>query len=226
MRSAKGTVSMKPAGGGVSKLQPNGRTLHVSQGRGYGFVLTGADSAANAAYIVVRDSSAPSAYSFVISANGKPAALSESDGLILVSDADTGELVNFLSAPWAVDANGDQLKTYYTIKGSTVTQHVDHAGAVYPVIADPRLRCDALFCTMEYTKAETKRMATEMTFTVAAVTAACTLLGGPVAGVMCGLSGAAVVSFANTARNNGKCVGLRKFNYASVAFLVQVKCYA
>jgi hypothetical protein len=44
-----------------------------------------------------------------------------------------------VAKPWAKDANGLQIKTYFTTDGQTLTQHILHnvAGVVYPVTADP-----------------------------------------------------------------------------------------
>ena len=42
-----------------------------------------------------------------------------------------------LASPWAHDAKGKTIKTWYEIKGHTLTQVVKHAGAAYPVTADP-----------------------------------------------------------------------------------------
>lgn len=44
-----------------------------------------------------------------------------------------------LDAPWAVDANGERLRTWYSISGSELIQHVDTDGAEFPIAADPRL---------------------------------------------------------------------------------------
>ena len=45
--------------------------------------------------------------------------------------------VGSIAAPWAVDANGKSLPTFYTYRNGVLTQHVDLAGAAYPVVADP-----------------------------------------------------------------------------------------
>ncbi|WP_282847829.1 DUF4258 domain-containing protein [Microbacterium oxydans] len=39
--------------------------------------------------------------------------------------------------PWAKDASGASVPTFYGITGSTLTQVVQHQGAAYPVVADP-----------------------------------------------------------------------------------------
>jgi len=42
-----------------------------------------------------------------------------------------------IAAPWAVDAKGKNLPTSYSYHNGVLTQHVDLAGAAYPVVADP-----------------------------------------------------------------------------------------
>jgi hypothetical protein len=49
-------------------------------------------------------------------------------------------MVAVIEAPWAVDAKGARLPTSYTIQGEHLTQHVDTAGATFPVIADPSIK--------------------------------------------------------------------------------------
>lgn len=69
------------------------------------------------------------------------------DGLRLVQFDDggvvgydeNGALAVTVAIPWALDANGVSVDTWYTVDGSTLTQHVAHrvAGVAYPVVADP-----------------------------------------------------------------------------------------
>lgn len=227
MSVPSGTVALSPSDVGSGELVADGDALHYTADD-YSVLLTGEGSAANAGYIVINNAAAPTSYSFDMTANGAPAVLVETDGLVRIEDRATGEVVNTLSRPWAVDAEGSSITTWYSVEGSVLTQHVDHQGATYPVVADPRLMCDALFCTFEYTRAETKSMASTSTFPSALLTAACTALGTPLAGVLCGLSGAYVISKANEIRNSGKCVGLRRFHYTTAVppLIVAVNCYA
>lgn len=45
--------------------------------------------------------------------------------------------VGRIAAPWAVDAEGKELPTSYSLDGETITQHVETREATYPVVADP-----------------------------------------------------------------------------------------
>ncbi len=48
------------------------------------------------------------------------------------------EILAVVDAPWARDARGRALPTYYTIVGSTLSQHIDLDGqTAFPVMADP-----------------------------------------------------------------------------------------
>ncbi len=42
-----------------------------------------------------------------------------------------------ITAPWAIDADGQTLATEYEVDGNTITQVVDTRGAAFPVVADP-----------------------------------------------------------------------------------------
>ena len=62
-----------------------------------------------------------------------------SNGIFFLDEAN--QLVGGISAPWEVDAEGNNVPTHYTIDGNTVIQHVAHKDAnfSYPVVADPWL---------------------------------------------------------------------------------------
>jgi hypothetical protein len=45
--------------------------------------------------------------------------------------------LGMIGAPWAVDAAGTSLPTSFEVRGSTLVQHVDTGGALFPVTADP-----------------------------------------------------------------------------------------
>lgn len=58
------------------------------------------------------------------------------DGAVLLT---SGHHVARIDSPWAKDANGRSLETWYTVHGRSLTQHVDTHGASFPIAADPRL---------------------------------------------------------------------------------------
>ncbi|WP_141732737.1 hypothetical protein [Oligoflexus tunisiensis] len=69
------------------------------------------------------------------------AAVDEEGGIQFRMIVDGMELVldHRLEKPWAVDAKGRQLETWYVLEGSTLVQHVDFSEAEFPIVLDPRL---------------------------------------------------------------------------------------
>lgn len=87
---------------------------------------------------VIDNSNAPTTYDYKVTVpNGGRIELIEDGGAIVVDG--NGELLSAVSAPWAKDANGAAVTTYFETDGQTLTQHVQHnvPGVVYPVTADP-----------------------------------------------------------------------------------------
>lgn len=69
------------------------------------------------------------------------------DGSIEVAD-NSGDVIMAIDLPYAFDAEGKELNTYYVLKGNTVTQVVKHKGVdnvSYPIIADPSVKFGSWF---------------------------------------------------------------------------------
>ncbi|WP_133962536.1 hypothetical protein [Rathayibacter sp. PhB151] len=213
----QGSLSLAPVTESTGEEVQPGVLLY--EGEHADYVLTSSEkTAAAAGYVVVKGAAAPEEYRFAVTAAGADAHLElTSSGGITVSDS-LGNVVNTIAEPWAVDADGAPVDTWYEIDGAVVVQHVQHAGATYPVVADPSLECDAAFCTLLYSRAETQRIASESSFPVAVATAACGTVGWA-----CGLGLAAALDTANRANNAGKCFGIRHFHYVAVAFFPVVE---
>jgi len=225
--SRNGTVSVTPVTQSLPEHVQSGNWLVYHAGHSFDYALTTTDTgAANAGYAVLKDASAPESFRFRVSVDGHPAHLVQADdGSVLVQN-DGGTTVNVIGAAWAQDAAGKDLVSSYSVSGDVLTQHVAHRNATYPVVADPALECDWLFCTVMYSKSETKTLASSVSAAASLLTAACSALGGPIAGVACGVSSAYAIDYANTALNNGKCVGVRALIYDPLptTHLVQEKC--
>jgi hypothetical protein len=218
-------VSLKPATDAAGVPAAGGAAV-VYPEAGYQYAVTGEGARADAGYVVIGGSSAPSAFPFAVDAAGTAAQLElTADGSVLVKNP-AGEIVNVLGAAWAIDAMGVSVPTWYSIDGGVVIQHVDHSRAAYPVVADPRLLCDGVFCTVMYNKSETQQIATVSGTTGVLITAGCTALGGPIAGLVCGFSAAYAGQQAQTALNQGKCLGMRALIYLpqSTTHLVIERC--
>lgn len=62
----------------------------------------------------------------------------QSDGSAVLYDH-SNNAISIIEKPWAKDATGKEVKTWFSTDGLTLTQHVEHnvPGIVYPVVADP-----------------------------------------------------------------------------------------
>jgi hypothetical protein len=93
---------------------------------------------------------APQTYSFDLGlAEGMKAEPGLDGGIVVTTPITSDDTFNpitvgvpayEIAAPWAKDANGVDVQTWYTLEGSTVTQHInprpDH---VYPIVMDPTI---------------------------------------------------------------------------------------
>jgi hypothetical protein len=64
-----------------------------------------------------------------------------------------------IETPWAKDAVGKTLPTHYSLSGDQLTQHIDTAGATFPVVADPHYTWGWVTGTVYFNKSETKKFA-------------------------------------------------------------------
>ena len=95
--------------------------------------------------INIENNSAPKEYSFEYDLNEGERLVSSKE--LLGDDYDTGEvfvvdaknnILNIIDAPWAEDANGNNIETYYKIDGQTLTQVIEfNEDTAFLVVADP-----------------------------------------------------------------------------------------
>ncbi|PCE13953.1 hypothetical protein AUC47_04705 [Microbacterium sp. SZ1] len=85
---------------------------------------------------VIEESGAPERYEYDLTLPEGATAVLNEDGSVTVETGD-GLVLAYVAAPWAVDSTGATVPTYYDVRGDTLTQTVRHAGASYPVVADP-----------------------------------------------------------------------------------------
>jgi hypothetical protein len=88
---------------------------------------------------LIENEDAPTEFSYGVDVpTGGSILIGEARGMAVVVDSD-GSPIAVVKAPWAKDARGKSVPTYFSTDGSTLTQHVDHSeGSVhYPVVADP-----------------------------------------------------------------------------------------
>lgn len=124
-------------------LTASGTALYADEQRNVDYAVQGVNtdgqksiSSAVRTLILINSAKSPTSYQFPIDlpAGSKP--VLRDDGSVSVVNSKGGVLGTF-APPWAVDAAGKTIETRFTVTGRTLTQHVQHAGATYPVIADP-----------------------------------------------------------------------------------------
>lgn len=149
--------------------------------------------------VILRGRDAPTDISYVVSGPNthlSPDAL----GGIVVSKAD-GKRVGYINAPWAADAHGKSLQTSYKVSGNVVTQYVNTAGAVFPIIADPHYTWGWVSGTVYFNRQETR----DLSFGLGGLAAAGVLLPPPFDAVVSSLNGILAAEVA-IAENHGWCV--------------------
>jgi hypothetical protein len=171
------------------------------------------------ALLVIDGPDAPQRFAFPVEVGGAPAALVvQPDGTVNVHPDETGSAPMAVVAPaWAVDAVGARVPTHFEVEDNHLVQVVDHAGAAYPVVADPKVSF-GWSIYLKYSKKEVRRFASKggvigAGFLVGAV---CGAMPGSVSKAVCGASvavaTAALLNTFNKADREGKCVEL-KFSY-------------
>jgi len=134
------------------------------------------------AAVVLQDETAPRDYDFVIDVPaGMSLRLNDGGGIDIVG-SDGGPTFGSVDAPWAKDATGRNLPTRYTLNGEHVVQHVETAGAAFPVVADPNVKynCGLTSCNGTFSRFYTKEV---LKPSISGITAAGAILAGA---LMCG----------------------------------------
>lgn len=156
----------------------------------------------------IADASAPSAFTYDLELEEGSTVALQGDGSVEIVDAG-GAVVATVAAPWAFDANGAPVPTHYTVHGYELTQVVEHSGAAYPVVADPKLTFGLVTGTLYFNKSETRDFST-----AGSLVAACAAVGrvpevGAVLLVACLAVGISWMVQANRANNRGMCLKIK-----------------
>lgn len=86
---------------------------------------------------VIASSASPTEYRYVIESE-KGSHLKEVDEGYIAVVSEDGDLIAGVAPAWAIDANGEDVRTYFEIDGNTLVQYVEHrGGSAYPIVADP-----------------------------------------------------------------------------------------
>lgn len=118
------------------------------------------------------------------------------------------------TSPWAYDAAGRAVPTYYVADGSRLIQVVRHdvEGIAYPVVADPRFQfdCGIITCTLRFDRNTTNDVMLGLGISTLA-SALAAFLGpiGVVAAAVIGTKLGLETAYANWVYNRGNCIGFK-----------------
>jgi len=87
---------------------------------------------------IIDNPNAPTEYEYKVELEEGGKIELQSDGSAIVYN-NKQKPISIIAKPWAKDAEGKEVKTWFSTDGLTLIQHVEHnvAGIVYPVVADP-----------------------------------------------------------------------------------------
>lgn len=87
---------------------------------------------------VIADKDAPQDFTYAIGVPGGGSVTVNPDGTASALDS-SGVVLAEVAKPWATDANGTSVPTWFTTDGASLTQHVDFANGnfAFPIKADP-----------------------------------------------------------------------------------------
>jgi hypothetical protein len=198
-------LTLTPTNDALGVAEQRSAETTVQTASNFGVVTGLNDQGNHASFIAIKDGAAPRDYSFNIDEASVQAQV-QSDGSVMITDS-RGQLLNVITTPWAKDALGNNLPTSFTVNGTTITQHVDTTGAVFPVVADPQQGCGAGWCSIYFNKSETKDIGSAGLTALGGAAAACGF-GGPPAVFACAAAAASIGATAQYADNHGQCLGL------------------
>lgn len=209
-------ITITPVSSGQASAAPDGTVVVIDSSGDFGFVTGINNTGTNASYVVLSGADAPTSHSFTISHGNEVIELVlNADGTVTVTDG-AGNFVNYFSAPWAIDASGNALATWYEVDGDVITQHINTSNARFPVIADPSAECGIGWCSVYFNRSETHDIATAGLAALGGAVAACAA-GGPLVVAVCTIGAAAIGATAIYADNHNQCVGVVAYGIAPPA---------
>lgn len=132
-------VSIEVVGTDLEHFATIGENTTVATSDTSDFVFRGNDEGVQMMFSVDNETSLHEA-SFKISDDGafiSAETLGADTGEVFVLDS-AGEIHSSIDAPWAYDAEGKPVKTYFEVSVDTLTQKVvPNSDTVYPIVADP-----------------------------------------------------------------------------------------
>ena len=168
----------------------------------------------------IADGSAPTAYEYIVEVGDGASLELTADGGAIAVGVD-GVATASIAPPWAYDATGAAVPTWYEVSGSSLVQHIEHAGVAYPVVADPKVSLGWKIY-VKYSNWEAKNLTSGWVGNVtdkakySALLCAGLLSGGPIGAIGAAVCGAyvyevieSVISTMKKAASKGECVELQ-----------------
>jgi hypothetical protein len=133
--------------------RPSAGTL-IYAGKDVDSAVQALDDGGARALVIIKNADAPREYRFPLTlpagATAEQVDYATENGtetFVAVTGAD-GTLLAAFDTPWATDARGADVPTFYRLEGTTLVQQVDFgAGSAFPIVADPsvweRAKCAA-----------------------------------------------------------------------------------
>ncbi len=133
-----------PADSAIADVTADGTAVYADSDGDFSLAVQQVDTSANPdidasvrSIITIESEQAPTEYRFPLTLpEGASIDVDSATGTVAVTDSEGG-VIGAFGSPWAVDASGADIETSFTVEGDELVQHVKHAGAQYPVIADP-----------------------------------------------------------------------------------------
>lgn len=150
------SVSLKMAGVDMTRSQATSYGSRVDDAVGTTDLIIEASETGFAVIAELEDASANHELRFDAQVPDGTILQLTDEGAIDVIGMD-GTTVGTFETPWALDAKGNPVKTFYEIDGSTIVQHVDRVDeGLYPILADPKFTWGWVSGTMYLSKFETQ----------------------------------------------------------------------
>ena len=145
-------------------LAEDGTVVYTDSGSDAHVAVQALDDGAVRLQTVLENENAPSTYTYDL--GDVTPVLLEDGSIELQREVAEGlvSVVGTVAEPWAVDALGNAVDTWYTVQGTSLVQHVNHdQGTAYPVTADPTLSFGwAVY--WKWSKSEVRSMASKTSY--------------------------------------------------------------
>lgn len=130
-----------PGNGDDAEVTDDGSVVYEDAVTDTDIVVQAQDDGGVRMIAVIDGADAPDQFSFEVDATPSTVMMVGGDGSVGIVDTEIGS-VSVLPAPWAYDAEGNEVPSWYTIVNDAVVLNVDHSSvAAYPVVADPCWSC-------------------------------------------------------------------------------------